>query len=73
MSAEWLNEYLDPLVGATIEKAYAIQNDGETWPTLEVITKDGERLTLEIGCDEEGNGPGFLFGLERPQKKARTA
>lgn len=29
-------------------------------------------VALEIARDEEGNGPGFLYGLHRPPTTART-
>ena len=34
----------------------------DVWTKL-IVEKDGHRLEVEISCDEEGNGPGFLFGL----------
>lgn len=38
----------------------------EQFPVLICRTPDGETVELEISQDEEGNGRGFLFGLERP-------
>lgn len=68
--SEWWGKYLAPLVGATITDAVGkAQDDGfgeEVWPTLTVRTKDGEEFDLEVSQDEEGNGPGFLFGLPTP-------
>jgi hypothetical protein len=69
--AKFLKRYLAPLEGATIVGAGAkVQDDGtgfvEAWPLLKVQAKDGTTYTLEISQDEEGNGPGFVFGLPFP-------
>lgn len=67
---EYLAKYLRPLVGATIERVEAVDEDGwgEAWPRL-WVTLPGEReqRILEISRDEEGNGPGFIFGLDYPK------
>jgi len=64
---EWLEAYLKPLVGATITKVEVAPDEydsDECWPKLHVKTKDVHYTTvLEISRDEEGNGPGFIFGL----------
>lgn len=60
---DWLLAYLKPLEGATILRSLARLEDGEVWPTLLVRTTEGQILRLEVSRDEEGNGPGFLFGL----------
>lgn len=39
----------------------------EQFPVLVCRTPDGEIVELDISQDEEGNGRGFIFGLERPQ------
>lgn len=57
---EWLKRYLRPLVGRKIT-VVNVSNDGFPQITLD----DG--TVLEISRDEEGNGPGFIFGL--PQTK----
>jgi len=57
---DWLKKYLKPLVGRKITKV-AVSEDG--FP--QIILDDGTKL--EVSRDEEGNGPGFLFGL--PQVK----
>jgi hypothetical protein len=46
-------------LGATI-KAVGSTDDG--WPLL-VVEKDECTTQLEVGCDLEGNGPGFIHGL----------
>ena len=68
--AEWLLRYLAPLEGATVERVEVKREDEfgyvELWPVLHVRTAKGEALELELSQDEEGNGPGFLFGLPHP-------
>ena len=66
----WMTGYLKGLVGATIVEAGvgADDADGEGFPYF-VIEKDGERTTVEVSQDPEGNGPGFLFGLPDVQFK----
>lgn len=77
-ASNWLLNYLTPLVGATILKVEVRRHDScgrpELWPVLHVKTKKGERLSLELSQDEEGNGPGFLFGLPfpEPQKEKKV-
>ncbi len=74
--ADFLKKYLAPLKGATITAVkVSTEDEGEglgyshvqAWPTLVVKTKDGQTLNLEISQDEEGNGPGFIFGLPFPE------
>lgn len=67
--AAWLERYLEPLKGATIFGVKIKVEDGEVWPVLVVenlTLAEGETLELEISRDEEGNGPGFIFGLPVP-------
>lgn len=68
----WLTKYLAPLKGATITavKVKAEREDGwvDHWPTLTVRTASGETYELEVSQDEEGNGPGFIFGLPTPEQ-----
>jgi hypothetical protein len=42
---------------------------GPGFPYLMVELANGEKAKLEISQDEEGNGPGFLFGLPLPEVK----
>ena len=65
--SEWLTKYLAPLAGATIKSVEIKADDDGYWPTLHVKTKEGDGLTLEVPQDEEGNGPGFIFGLPMPR------
>tara|TARA_B100000949_G_C14184729_1_gene409087 strand:- start:402 stop:650 length:249 start_codon:yes stop_codon:yes gene_type:complete len=61
--------YYGTLTGATITKATMSPTDDEgySWPTFNVTLKDGTKLELELSKDEEGNGPGFMFGLPTPK------
>lgn len=76
--AAFLQKYLAPLVGAKVVKVeVAVEDDGgfeEAWPVIIVqpsgTTKAADRLKLEVSADEEGNGPGFLFGLPIPEAAA---
>lgn len=68
-NVEELTKYLQPLVGATIEKveAHVDEDDdfGEAWPRIYVtLPGEKEQRMLEVSRDEEGNGPGFIFGLD---------
>lgn len=60
MSNEWLKKYLASLVGRTIVK---VGVNAEGFPKLYLDDKS----VLEVSCDEEGNGPGFIFGLPNPK------
>lgn len=65
--------YYGQLIGAkVIGVEMSIQNDDdyhdplyyEMWPSI-IFEKDGVTYNCEISRDEEGNGPGFLFGLNQ--------
>ena len=64
-------DYYGSLVGATITKVTISDDDeeGNSWPQFYVTLKDGTKLELELSQDEEGNGPGFMFGLPTPNSK----
>ena len=64
-------DYYGTLVGATITKVTVSESDdeGHSWPKFAVTLKDGTKLELELSQDEEGNGPGFMFGLPSPNSK----
>ena len=61
--AEWTKDYLKPLVGAKVAFVSATP-DG--FPIIHMLKGD-EHYKLEISQDEEGNGPGFIFGLPHPK------
>ena len=68
-SKAWFKKYLAPLVGSKIV-AVGVNADG--FPTITVekdvdeVGQPGISTKLEISRDEEGNGPGFIFGLPNP-------
>jgi hypothetical protein len=55
--------YYRHLIGCKIT---AVGMNAEGFPYFVIIDNDGNRQTIEISQDEEGNGPGFLFGLPNP-------
>ena len=63
---EWLQSYLKTMVGGTI-KSVGVTDDG--FPFF-VVQKGRDSYTVEVSQDEEGNGPGFLFGLPVPAADA---
>ena len=54
--------YYTQLRGHTIVTAGVRDEGGQLWPYFEL----DNGTTIEVSCDPEGNGPGFLFGLPRP-------
>ncbi len=76
---KWMTDYLTPVVGCTIIEVGVGETDefGSAFPYLKVrkpATKyqEAEEYTLEVSQDEEGNGPGFLFGLPTPGTSVTT-
>lgn len=72
-SKEFYSRYFGQLKGATITDV-ALLDDEEgfyVWPTFKATLHDGSEVTLELSQDEEGNGPGFLFGLPSPNQRRR--
>lgn len=75
--ADFLKKYLAPLKGGKIvDVKVNIDDDGgftEAWPVIIVqpkgTTSATDRFNLEVSRDEEGNGPGFLFGLPFPEQE----
>lgn len=71
---QWMKEYYASLVGyrcveVSMEQvANEVSDWNEDWPTLTFENDAGERLVVEVSRDEEGNGPGFLFGLLLPER-----
>jgi len=63
---QWLNKYYQGAIGFKIVGT-GISEDG--FPQLILQKGRGktrEEIVLEVSCDEEGNGAGFLFGLPDP-------
>ena len=59
---EFYQKYYKSLEGVTI-KTSGLSEDYFPFFTFD---KDGKEFRCEISQDPEGNGPGFLFGLPRP-------
>lgn len=62
----WNKGYYSQLEGATILKFLGTVEDefgGRGFPQFLVRLANGEETTVEVSQDEEGNGGGFLFGL----------
>lgn len=57
---KWLKKYLKGAIGKKIVKVHVTECG---FPQL--ILDNG--TILEISQDEEGNGPGFIFGLPIPK------
>jgi hypothetical protein len=64
---EYFAKYYGDLVGATILSFDGMQNEdcdfGDGFPSFTVKFKDGEIGQIQISQDPEGNGGGFIFGL----------
>jgi hypothetical protein len=63
---DWAKRYLHPLPGCEVLRVDARIYDDGAWPQIVVSNGVGEVFDLEVSCDEEGNAPGYLAGLERP-------
>jgi len=67
---EWKLKYYSQLKGATILNVEIFEDDmfygfDANWPVIIVRLADGSITELQLSRDEEGNGPGFMFGLPR--------
>ena len=66
-SNEFFTKYYGDLVGATILSFDGMQNEdcdfGDGFPSFTVKFKYGEIGQIQISQDPEGNGGGFIFGL----------
>ena len=57
-------QYYGQLVGGTITEVNMKAGEyDQLWPNIRVEMPNGDIFNLEVSQDEEGNGPGFLFGL----------
>lgn len=62
----WNELYYGSLIGATATKVEVTRDDyGDLWTKI-TFEKGEETFEVEVSQDEEGNGPGFLFGLAMP-------
>jgi hypothetical protein len=64
---EWMEAYLKPLSGTVIRQVKVREDELGQWPVLVIQPLKGDVFEIEIGRDAEGNGPGFIFGLPRPE------
>jgi len=71
---KFIEKYLAPLVGCTITAVKVKVEDDQCWPVI--IAKPirpgpgrdpNTTFELEVSRDPEGNGPGWVFGLPRPE------
>lgn len=65
-SNNYYTKYYGDLVGATILSFDGMQDNdtfGDGFPSFTVKFKDGEIGQIQISQDAEGNGGGFIFGL----------
>jgi hypothetical protein len=76
---KWIIDYMTPAIGCTIvEVGVGEDEEGEQgFPYLKLRrpatkTAEAEEFTLEVSQDEEGNGPGHLFGLPSPGSSVTT-
>ena len=60
----WLRAYLQPLEGATIELIGLQHDGGELFTSLCVKLRDGQKRWVRLQADPEGNGPGWVSGLD---------
>jgi hypothetical protein len=66
---EFYRKYYGALEGATVLKFEGMIEDDfdlNPFPRFSIRLKSGEIATIEVSADEEGNGGGFLFGLDAP-------
>ena len=61
-------EYLASLSQARIVGIAVAGPDGD-WINLSIRRPDGKLYIVTVDCDQEGNGPGFLNGLPRPDER----
>jgi len=69
MANDFLNKYYKQLEGATIVKYNGIIDEDTGilgFPSF-TVSKDNHTFDIEISSDEEGNGGGFIFGMDFPK------
>ena len=83
LDLRWMKAYLKPLEGLTVTKVTLDEEDfpvitlkvpkGHTWvnDNGETCKWGDKEIEISVSCDEEGNGPGFLFGLPMPKLKEK--
>ena len=63
-SNAFYTRYYKQLEGAKIVRYYGM-NEGE-FPSFELELPNCQIIRIEISQDPEGNGGGFIFGLDQP-------
>ena len=66
----YTNYYTQLLGGQIADFTLTEDEEGNQWPTFTVIVGK-TTYTIELSQDEEGNGPGFLFGLPTTKDKVK--
>ena len=70
MQNDFWSKYYGSLVGAKIISFEGMNTEddlGDGFPEFKVRFANGEIGLISISQDPEGNGGGFIFGLEVPQ------
>ena len=58
---DFWNKHYSSIVGGTVEEFILYKDDyDEYWPMLIIKDSTGQILQVDIDCDPEGNGAGFL-------------
>lgn len=69
MADDFWSKYYGSLNGARILKFDGMDTEddmGDGFPTFTVQLLGGRIIQIQISQDPEGNGGGFIFGLENP-------
>ena len=65
---KFYTDYYTQLVGGKITGFILTEDEEDNlWPTFTILVGK-KTYEIELSQDEEGNGPGFLFGLPTPKK-----
>lgn len=72
MTVKFWKDYYGSLEGAVVLSFDGMSESdvGDGFPCFTVKLKNGKTSQIEISKDPEGNGGGFIFGLELPAKTA---
>jgi len=65
--SDFMVRYLRPLIGCTVTDVKP--SPGGEFTTIVFTKADGQKMNCELSSDEEGNAPGFLFGLPHPSER----
>ncbi len=68
-AAEFYKRYYSQLEGAKIisfKGKIGLECSEDSFPQFSVRLANGKLIKIEISQDEEGNGGGFIFGLNYP-------